>query len=1231
MSDQRIYTRMVQRHGTAIDWSKATNFIPKQGEIIIYDADKEADALRGYYIEYEFPNNYIEIDGVECVIEPSATTRFKIGNGSDNVNVLPFYVGKEDVLSLSPFIVHITTNDDGTLSSDKSYYEILGASRNFGGEERPIICYLDEQLFTQSHMITDGDPIYFIWSAGGWVRQIEISEGPYNTTVVDLLDDFYSITIGSETWDLDNVEVDFTEAVNELIDNKNKLLIVSVEDGGAGYQHSHSPSTIYKHIQKGGTAVVHCESVVYQLLSCTDTYADFYTITDECIFKLLTINTVGATIYENTLALASDVKDKLDAQKPLIVTYNSSDKSATSSASEIYAHISNGSTAFLYNPEKKLLYSIGMCDETYAIFSGPVEGEWEPYVTRVYIDNDAKAEVYDTQLVCHYEFENESKPFLVNALGEGELSENYEKIVGTLKSGRPVVIRDNSGYYHYLEVYTGGNWNQIQFGAFTEDGLKRTLIVHPDSTYTVSDYQANLDSWVDDIKTVINVDSRTGNRGVSADSLFLDNKNDHSIGVSFEAGELEQLSDSSNNKVQSLELYGQSGDELVRLRRLAPGTQESDAVTLGQLSESEKNTAKKITENFPVANLLNFYDPNLINISYCNPKNLPGWQVRFKDNSVYNKSNEFFSGAEGMSEHKEITFTPATSTIDIGIQTASTAHTNSCKISNLSLVRVDGQSLGHLSTPTATFSGNDTEVVHHDTFGNTNGWSGAKGAGYGYGRLDGDGLLLETTGWNGAGNKTFTVTPGILHTVSFYYKAVRNGLNFSIYNGTSKSDTKLGGGYLSKTAWTLVSYTFTPTSNNIYITFGGSNKGTTEAPDIMYVDDFIVSKATGYTLWDGIIKNTSSNGQFSTTMDNAKKSIRMKSNWAYWNEYIKIPLTGLNPTDTYIIRFKADVTSNGVNLSGENISWITRDIFYISADGYYIASFQPSSVGTCYITFKGDGQSKDDVTISDIHIFNQNEPIGTLGIDNKRWITSGISEWQGNTHLLKGDGKTYSYGLRTLAVAVDPDVEYKLSFDVTYDKPNTYNWMPYITFTDEDKISFVTDGCIPSDELQCGGPWIGTTDSAHTLKIDIDIPEPSMHNNPTMVQFVCGGSGDTSPITADVILYSPPGNTVVKTIPYKLLTEVDYYKGDVVCQVPIESDYALSRVSIVIIPDMSYDIKGNILIKNLKLFGSRKAVDLPGYVATKLPYKNGPNKEVTFYNKVTASLFDGKIDDGYVD
>lgn len=61
MAERNIKSRIVHKHDTADHWSLATGFIPKQGEIIIYDVDDTYD--------YE---------------------RIKIGDGVTNVNSLPF-------------------------------------------------------------------------------------------------------------------------------------------------------------------------------------------------------------------------------------------------------------------------------------------------------------------------------------------------------------------------------------------------------------------------------------------------------------------------------------------------------------------------------------------------------------------------------------------------------------------------------------------------------------------------------------------------------------------------------------------------------------------------------------------------------------------------------------------------------------------------------------------------------------------------------------------------------------------------------------------------------------------------------------------------------------------------------------------------------------------------------------------------------------------------------------
>lgn len=61
MAEKTFNTRIIHKHDTADHWESATNFIPKKGEIIVYDIDADYD--------YE---------------------RFKIGDGIHSVNELPF-------------------------------------------------------------------------------------------------------------------------------------------------------------------------------------------------------------------------------------------------------------------------------------------------------------------------------------------------------------------------------------------------------------------------------------------------------------------------------------------------------------------------------------------------------------------------------------------------------------------------------------------------------------------------------------------------------------------------------------------------------------------------------------------------------------------------------------------------------------------------------------------------------------------------------------------------------------------------------------------------------------------------------------------------------------------------------------------------------------------------------------------------------------------------------------
>ena len=86
MAEKQFNGRIIQKHDSEANWKKATNFIPKAGEIIIYDTDETH-----YY----------------C--------RIKIGDGSTLINNLPFST-EEEIESYAAPISH-THNYAGSSSA----------------------------------------------------------------------------------------------------------------------------------------------------------------------------------------------------------------------------------------------------------------------------------------------------------------------------------------------------------------------------------------------------------------------------------------------------------------------------------------------------------------------------------------------------------------------------------------------------------------------------------------------------------------------------------------------------------------------------------------------------------------------------------------------------------------------------------------------------------------------------------------------------------------------------------------------------------------------------------------------------------------------------------------------------------------------------------------------------------------------------------------------------------
>lgn len=131
MNDKIIKTRIVHKHDIEENWNKATNFIPMQGEIIVYDID-----------------------------DTHFHERFKIGDGINIVSDLPFvnniYVQKKQPVNAIIGSLWIDTNtvsyeklltDFEYTENDDGTYTLTEWKGTCNGEESTeIIIPDDEQI-----------------------------------------------------------------------------------------------------------------------------------------------------------------------------------------------------------------------------------------------------------------------------------------------------------------------------------------------------------------------------------------------------------------------------------------------------------------------------------------------------------------------------------------------------------------------------------------------------------------------------------------------------------------------------------------------------------------------------------------------------------------------------------------------------------------------------------------------------------------------------------------------------------------------------------------------------------------------------------------------------------------------------------------------------------------------------------------------------------------------------
>lgn len=94
--EKNMNTRIIHKHDIEANWEKAINFIPKQGEIIIYDIDANYN--------YE---------------------RFKIGDGITTVNNLLFITSQADWNQNDEFALDYIKNKP-EIATDEDALKLLG-------------------------------------------------------------------------------------------------------------------------------------------------------------------------------------------------------------------------------------------------------------------------------------------------------------------------------------------------------------------------------------------------------------------------------------------------------------------------------------------------------------------------------------------------------------------------------------------------------------------------------------------------------------------------------------------------------------------------------------------------------------------------------------------------------------------------------------------------------------------------------------------------------------------------------------------------------------------------------------------------------------------------------------------------------------------------------------------------------------------------------------------------
>lgn len=123
--EKHIQAITIPRCDTAINWSKAVNFIPAKGEIIIYSIDTAEDIARGYYVD-EQGNKITSVNGY--IVMPSSDSRLKIGDGTHIVSALPFAASGTQTIAYGTCTTAAATAAKVITTANNAHWELTAGS-----------------------------------------------------------------------------------------------------------------------------------------------------------------------------------------------------------------------------------------------------------------------------------------------------------------------------------------------------------------------------------------------------------------------------------------------------------------------------------------------------------------------------------------------------------------------------------------------------------------------------------------------------------------------------------------------------------------------------------------------------------------------------------------------------------------------------------------------------------------------------------------------------------------------------------------------------------------------------------------------------------------------------------------------------------------------------------------------------------------------------------------------